>query len=105
MLMKEKMPLMSTTPIPTPSAAIAADAKQQGPSTTGDEGLPPEPEVEIAVGEPEAEPDTAPEVQAGESPKMRAHEVSVSYGDKQALNKVSIDIHDDRVTSFIGPSG
>ncbi|HEU5285788.1 MAG TPA: phosphate ABC transporter ATP-binding protein PstB [Sphingomicrobium sp.] len=36
---------------------------------------------------------------------MRAREVSVSYGDKQALNKVSIDIHDDRVTAFIGPSG
>ncbi|HUE79473.1 MAG TPA: phosphate ABC transporter ATP-binding protein PstB [Sphingomicrobium sp.] len=36
---------------------------------------------------------------------MRAHEVSVSYGDKQALKNVSIDIHDDRVTAFIGPSG
>src|SRR3954470_12205044 len=38
-------------------------------------------------------------------PKMSAHKVSVFYGDKQALKDVSIDIHDDRVTSFIGPSG
>ncbi len=53
---------------------------------------------------------TAPIAEAAEPqlervPKMRAHEVSVSYGDKPALNKVSIDIHDDRVTAFIGPSG
>jgi phosphate transport system ATP-binding protein len=39
------------------------------------------------------------------TPKMRARDVSVFYGDKQALNDVSIDIHDDRVTAFIGPSG
>jgi phosphate transport system ATP-binding protein len=39
------------------------------------------------------------------TPKMRAHDISVFYGDKQALNDVSIDIHDDRVTAFIGPSG
>jgi phosphate transport system ATP-binding protein len=38
-------------------------------------------------------------------PKMSAREVSVFYGDKQALKQVSIDIHDDRVTAFIGPSG
>jgi phosphate transport system ATP-binding protein len=36
---------------------------------------------------------------------MRARDVSVFYGDKQALHGVSIDIHDDRVTAFIGPSG
>ena len=39
------------------------------------------------------------------TPKMRARDISVFYGDKKALNDVSIDIHDDRVTSFIGPSG
>ncbi|MCL6683443.1 phosphate ABC transporter ATP-binding protein PstB [Sphingomonas sp. SE158] len=36
---------------------------------------------------------------------MSARDVSVFYGDKQALNGVSIDIRDDRVTAFIGPSG
>ena len=38
-------------------------------------------------------------------PKMSARNVSVFYGDKQALNGVSVDIHDDKVTAFIGPSG
>src|SRR3954452_24653531 len=39
------------------------------------------------------------------SPKMSARDVSVFYADKQALQDVSIKIHDDRVTAFIGPSG
>ncbi len=104
--MKEKMPLMSTTPVPTPSAAIAAEANREGPSTARDDGLPPEPEAGSGRGEVVgAGSSAAAEPDAGETPKMRAHEVSVSYGDKQALNKVSIDIHDDRVTAFIGPSG
>jgi phosphate transport system ATP-binding protein len=102
--MKEKMPLTSTTPVPVPSAAIAADAKREGPSTT-EEGLAPEPETSAPVPKPAAEPVAASEPEPGRTPKMRAREVSVSYGDKQALNKVSIDIHDDRVTAFIGPSG
>ena len=46
-----------------------------------------------------------PEPQEGRTPKMRARDVSVFYGDKQALKNVSVDIHDDRVTAFIGPSG
>ena len=103
--MKEKMPLTSTTPVPVPSAAIAADAKRDGSSTSEDRAPAPEPEASAPVPEPAAEPVAAPEPEPGRTPKMRAHEVSVSYGDKQALNKVSIDIHDDRVTAFIGPSG
>ena len=39
------------------------------------------------------------------APKMSADRVSVYYGEKQALNGVSIRIYDDRVTAFIGPSG
>ncbi len=38
-------------------------------------------------------------------PKIRAHDVSVFYGDKKAIDNVSIDIHTDHVTAFIGPSG
>ena len=38
-------------------------------------------------------------------PKMRARNVSVYYGDKKAVDDVSIDIHTDYVTAFIGPSG
>ena len=36
---------------------------------------------------------------------MRASNISVYYGEKQALKDVSIDVHEDRVTAFIGPSG
>ena len=52
-----------------------------------------------------AEADDLPERRSGRTPKMRARDVSVFYGDKQALKDVSVDIHDDRVTAFIGPSG
>jgi len=43
-------------------------------------------------------------VQAG-APKMRAHDVCVFYGEKQAIDNVSIDVHTEHVTAFIGPSG
>ncbi|MXP25073.1 phosphate ABC transporter ATP-binding protein [Altererythrobacter indicus] len=36
---------------------------------------------------------------------MRARDVSVFYGPKQAIDSVSIDIETDHVTAFIGPSG
>lgn len=38
-------------------------------------------------------------------PKMRARNVNCYYGDKKAIDDVSIDIHKKYVTSFIGPSG
>jgi phosphate transport system ATP-binding protein len=41
----------------------------------------------------------------GRAAKMRANDVSVFYGDKQALKDVSIQIYEDLVTAFIGPSG
>jgi len=37
--------------------------------------------------------------------KIRAQDVNVFYGDKQAIRDVSIDILDNAVTAFIGPSG
>ncbi|MGP1281430.1 MAG: phosphate ABC transporter ATP-binding protein PstB [Parasphingopyxis sp.] len=37
--------------------------------------------------------------------KMTARNVDVYYGDKQAIDNVSIDIGMDNVTAFIGPSG
>ncbi len=42
---------------------------------------------------------------APEEPKMTARNVDVYYGDKQAIDNVSIDIGMDNVTAFIGPSG
>jgi phosphate transport system ATP-binding protein len=38
-------------------------------------------------------------------PKMTANDVSVFYGEKKALDSVSIDISQENVTAFIGPSG
>ncbi|APE28613.1 Phosphate transport ATP-binding protein PstB [Aurantiacibacter gangjinensis] len=43
-------------------------------------------------------------VETGE-PKMRAQGVDVYYGDKRAIDDVSIDIYTEYVTAFIGPSG
>ena len=37
--------------------------------------------------------------------KIKASDVSVFYGDKQALKSVSVDIPANTVTAFIGPSG
>jgi phosphate transport system ATP-binding protein len=38
-------------------------------------------------------------------PKMKAEGVNVFYGEKQAINNVSIDVGTDLVTALIGPSG
>ncbi|MBT2188081.1 phosphate ABC transporter ATP-binding protein PstB [Sphingobium nicotianae] len=38
-------------------------------------------------------------------PKMSARGVNVFYGEKQAIQDVSIDVDLDNVTAFIGPSG
>ena len=37
--------------------------------------------------------------------KMSARGVNVFYGEKQAINNVSIDVDLENVTAFIGPSG
>ena len=42
---------------------------------------------------------------AGDDVKMRARNVSIFYGAKQAIDDVSIDIPSKYVTAFIGPSG
>ena len=42
---------------------------------------------------------------ADESAKIRARDVCVFYGDKKAIDEVSIDISPNYVTAFIGPSG
>jgi phosphate transport system ATP-binding protein len=54
---------------------------------------------------PDPQTAEAAEAPSTSAPKMSARDVSVFYGDKQALKDVSIQIHEDRVTAFIGPSG
>ncbi len=44
-------------------------------------------------------------VVSGPAPKVRASNVNVFYGEKQALQNVSVDVPDRGVMSFIGPSG
>lgn len=39
------------------------------------------------------------------NPIISATDVDVFYGDKQALHKINLDIHENGVTSLIGPSG
>jgi phosphate transport system ATP-binding protein len=98
--MKEKMPLTANTPVPTPSAAIAAESATHDAMEPEDKPEPtnglPEPQIDVPI---------TPDVATNAPPKMRAKNVSVFYGEKQALKGVSIEVHDDKVTAFIGPSG
>ena len=115
MEMKQKMPITPVTPVPTPSAAIAAEAHEKGPSTV-EEDFAAAPRGEHEASKLDAEvsapaihvPQQAsaePQLDTGRESKMSANEVSVFYNEKQALKNVSINIYDDLVTAFIGPSG
>ena len=101
MQMKEKMPITPVTPVPTPSTAIAAEAGRDDPLAPERVVPEPAPALERWAIDSANEAEPTP----GRTPKMSAKDVSVFYGDKQALKNVSINIHDDRVTAFIGPSG
>jgi phosphate transport system ATP-binding protein len=113
--MKEKQPITPTTPVPTTSTAIATEAKRKGPSTT-------EPPTRTKQADPmprdsadlprlslaqldNIQDSSDEQIDPRRKPKMRANDVGVFYGDKQALKDVSIQIYDDLVTAFIGPSG
>ena len=39
------------------------------------------------------------------NPKISTRNVNVYYGEKKAIDNVSIDVDMDNVTAFIGPSG
>jgi len=52
-----------------------------------------------------AEEQAAEAVSAAVRAKMSAREVSVFYGDKQALFDVDLDVGEHQVTALIGPSG
>jgi phosphate transport system ATP-binding protein len=114
--MKEKMPIAPVEPVPTTSAAIAAEDRRKGPSTTEDSAdtmkdtdMPRDGAQELpnlSMSQLENIQETSDEqIDPGREPKMCANEVSVFYGDKQALKDVSIKIYEDLVTAFIGPSG
>ena len=103
---KEILPLSATTPIPTPSAAVASNAREADVRPLPPEPAGPDRVDHVTASIPVPEVADSNEVQAATGrPKMEASEVSVYYGEKQALKSVSIEIHEDRVTAFIGPSG
>jgi phosphate transport system ATP-binding protein len=93
--MKEKTPM---TAIPPEPATVADDPVATGPPLQP--GVPGG--LTVALG---ADADEHEEKAPARTPKMRAANVSVYYGEKQALKDVTINIHEDRVTAFIGPSG
>ena len=66
---------------------------------TRDEGL------ALADGESREATVVHDEVALENDAKMTARDVSVYYGDKQAVDHVSIDVDSHFVTAFIGPSG
>lgn len=53
----------------------------------------------------EAPTTTAPKTQGSPEIKMKGRKVCVSYGEKQALFDVDLDVTNREVTSLIGPSG
>ena len=79
-----------------PGAAADSDRRDES-------GLTAQPETggALAGRTPQVNSPSAP---AGPT-KIAARDVSVFYGDKQALYDVSLDIPDKTVTAFIGPSG
>jgi phosphate transport system ATP-binding protein len=108
MEMKEKMPITPVTPVPTTSSAIAADAKRADATSAPEKHEPSELDEaggRLAIAAALDVNPTVDEADPVRAPKMSTQDVSVYYGDKQALKDVSINIHDDRVTAFIGPSG
>jgi phosphate transport system ATP-binding protein len=42
---------------------------------------------------------------SGAGPKLRSNKLNFFYGAYQALYEISLDVHANKVTSFIGPSG
>jgi phosphate transport system ATP-binding protein len=98
--MNGKMPITPVQQAPERSTATEAESKRGAKKTSTRNSS--RRSGRSSTGEPGSPRGTD---SAGGQPKMRARNVSVSYGETQALKDVSIDVFDDRVTAFIGPSG
>jgi phosphate transport system ATP-binding protein len=100
----EKQPIVTNSAMPFPSTAVAAQAADEDSPTDKADNLP-EPEGRDLFPATSGRPNIHPDLDTGATPKMRADDVRVFYGEKEALKGVSIEIHEDKVTAFIGPSG
>ena len=90
------------TDTPMMGGQVLPGAKAEGESR--DESvLTPQPETAGAMAG-NVPPVKSPAAPVGPT-KIAARDVSVFYGEKQALYDVSLDIPDKTVTAFIGPSG
>jgi phosphate transport system ATP-binding protein len=102
----EKQPIVTNSPVPFPSNAVAADVSRRdevSPTDTSD--TLPDPAGKDRFPAEAGHPNIHPDLDAGSTPKMKADDVRVFYGEKEALKGVSIEVHEDKVTAFIGPSG
>jgi phosphate transport system ATP-binding protein len=102
----EKQPIVTNSPVPFPSNAVAAEAARRdevSPTDTAD--TLPDPAGKDRFPAEGGQPNIHPDMDTGATPKMKADDVRVFYGEKEALKGVSIEIHEDKVTAFIGPSG
>ena len=102
----------SLNPNPVPSVATVAAAVEDQRETMGDDRPVSVPVPTVGAShEPSSldgthhEPNIDTQLDAGATPKMKARDIHVFYGDKEAIKGVGIDIHNDKVTAFIGPSG
>jgi len=59
----------------------------------------------VPIAEPPARRESAPAAGAVRPPRISARDVSVFYGETQALDHVSLEVAANRVTALIGPSG
>jgi phosphate transport system ATP-binding protein len=100
----EKQPILTNSAMPFPSTAVAAQANEEVSPTDKADNLP-EPAGRDRFPAEAGSPNVHPDLDQGATPKMRAENVRVFYGEKEALKGVSIEVHDDKVTAFIGPSG
>jgi phosphate transport system ATP-binding protein len=64
-----------------------------------------DPKSEVAIAGPSAETIAARGTETEREVVFRAREVSVNYGEKRAIEHVSMDIHRNYATALIGPSG
>ncbi len=90
------------TDTPMMGGQVLPGAKAEGDSRH-ESVLPPEPATAGSMAG-NVPPVTTPDAPVGPT-KIAARDVSVFYGEKQALFDVSLDIPDKTVTAFIGPSG
>lgn len=100
----EKQPILTNSAMPFPSTAVAVEAAEEDSPTDKADNLP-EPEGRDLSPAPAGSPSHPADLDTNATPKMRADDVRVYYGEKQALKGVSIEVHEDKVTAFIGPSG